>query len=89
VNLQVVLLCWRNTLQDDKFNWTKDHIGSRVVCTGRNGESKFGTLNDVVTISNSSKFLDVKIDGSAKERNYVPEDVVVLVPDEVEQALKE
>jgi hypothetical protein len=81
VNLQVVLLCWRNTLQDDKFNWTKDHIGSRVVCTGRNGESKFGVLKDVIIISNSSKFLDVKIDGSAKERNYVPEDVVVLVPE--------
>lgn len=76
-------------MTEDKFDWTKDHIGSRVVYTDRKGRSNFGTLRDVIQISDHSKFLDVKIDGSAKERNYVPEDTVVLVPDEVEKALKE
>lgn len=71
----------------DKVDWNKDHIGTRVVYTARNGTQKLGTVRDVIGISNSNKMLDLKLDGDSRSRFYVPEDMVTIVPDDVAKQL--
>jgi hypothetical protein len=71
-----------------KVDWSKDHIGTRVIYTDRSGKEHNGTLRDLMQISPSSgKMLDVKLENSSRARFYVPEDMVTLVPDDVAKIL--
>lgn len=68
--------------------WTDEHIGSRVIYTGRNGNQRLGSLRGFTNVGNSI-MLDLKLDGSAREHFFVPSDTVTLVPDGVEDKLKD
>jgi hypothetical protein len=61
---------------------TEEHIGRRALYTGRSGNSLAGTITGVTGVS-SAAFVDLKLDDSKREHFYVPEDAVVLVPDEL------
>ena len=63
----------------DEFDCTDENIGRRVQYTGRNGGVKYGVIRGY-----AYNMVDVKIDGSTRERFYVPKDMVVLVPDNLD-----
>jgi hypothetical protein len=72
----------------DRFEWTKDHVGKRVIYTARSGKQSLGTVREVLKISeNSGYMIDTKLDGSSRTRNYIPGDMLTLVPDELEGTL--
>ena len=61
---------------------TQEDVGRRVIYTGRNGNQRIGTIQGLTGVS-SAQFLDLKLDDSAREHFFVPEDACVLVPDEL------
>lgn len=61
-------------------DWSKDDIGKRCIYTDRSSKEHLGTVRDVIEISAQSGYMiDVNVDGSMRERNYCPADMVRLV----------
>jgi hypothetical protein len=69
-----------SALSGDGIELSSEHVGRRVVYTGRNGKQRLGTIRtaDAPTLSG---MIDVDLDDSSRARFYVPCDTITFVPD--------
>lgn len=60
----------------------EEHIGRRVIYTGRNGNSRTGVIQGY-----AHSMVNLKLDDSTREVFYVPMDTVKLIPDTLQDTL--
>lgn len=72
----------------EEIDWEQVPDGSRVIYTKRSGDQVLATTKDKIKISSQSGWMiNIVIDGDTRERNYVPADMLTLVPTELSDTL--
>lgn len=74
------------------IDWNEVPVGQRVIYTTRSGKQRQGSVKEVMTVGSyngeTNFMIDVKLDGDSRERNYVPMDMLIIVPDELADTIK-